>query len=194
MMVSFKYALIMLINFVFDAYIFILLLRLILQKMGANWHNPISQFVVKITQPIVVPLRKIFPGFKGFDLAIVVAMFLLELIETMLLLWVKITLFPGVLGAVVVTLGMLGGKVIDLYFFAIIITVIMSWVPALQHGPLGGIVNIVTRPLMALARRFIPPIGGFDLSPIVILLALKLLEILITSPVITLGYRLAYSG
>jgi len=193
-MESFKYALIMLINFVFDAYIFILLVRLVLQKMGAHWHNPISQFVVKVTQPVVVPLRKIFPGFKGFDLAIVVAIFLLEFIETVLLVWMKITLFPGILGAIVVTLGMLGGKVIDLYFYGVIIAVIMSWVPALQHSPLSSIVNIVTRPLMALGRRFIPSISNFDISPIVILLVLKLMEILITSPIIDLGYQLAYAS
>lgn len=55
-MVSLKYALIFIINFVFDTYIFILLLRLLLQKMGANWHNPVSQLVIKVTEPVVKPL------------------------------------------------------------------------------------------------------------------------------------------
>ncbi len=191
-MTSLKYALILIINFAFDAYIFVLLLRLILQKLGANWHNPVSQFVVKLTQPVVKPLRKIFPGFKGFDLAIIVAMLVLEVIEMMLLMWIKIEIFPGFLGSVVIAIGMLCNKVVNLYFFAIIIGVIMSWVPSLQHNPMAGIVNVITNPLLGLARRFIPMIGGFDLSPILVLLVLKLLEILVFNNIITQGMRWAY--
>ncbi len=191
-MESLKYALILIINFVFDTYIFILLLRLILQRMRASWHNPISQLVVKLTQPVVVPLRKMFPGFRGFDLAIIVAMLILEVIETILLLWLKIAVFPGILGSFVIAIGMLGNKVMNLYFFAIIIGVIMSWVTSLQHSPIAGIVNIITSPLLNLARRFIPPIGGFDLSPLPVLLALKLITILVFNPIIMQGYKLAY--
>ncbi len=191
-MTSLKYALILIINFVFDAYIFILLLRLILQRMGANWHNPVSQFVVKLTQPVVVPLRKFLPGFRGFDLAIVVAMIVLEVIQMMLLLWLEVAIFPNIGGVFVVAAGMLGNKVMDLYFYAVIIGVIMSWVPTLQQSPVAGIVNTITNPLLGLARRFIPLIAGFDLSPIPVLLVLKLVSILVFNPIIAYGYKLAY--
>lgn len=151
-----------------------------------------SQFVIKLTEPVVKPLRRIFPGLKGFDLAIVVAMLVLETIEVILLLWLKITVFPGVLGSIVIAIGELGNKAVNIYFFAIIIGVIMSWVPSLQHNPAAGIVNTITRPLLSLARRFIPLIAGIDLSPIPVLIILKLLTILLFNPIITQGYKLAY--
>jgi len=191
-MTSLGYALTFIINFIFDTYILILLLRLVLQKLGANWHNPAVQLIIKLTEPIVSPLRKIFPGIKGFDLAIIAPMLALEWIEVMLLLWLKFHMFSGILGSFVVALGMLGNKVINLYFFTIIIHIIMSWVPSLQHSPVAGIVNTITNPPLSLARRYIPPIAGFDLSPIPILLVLKLVTILLVNPIIAQGYKLLF--
>lgn len=188
-MTSLGHALTFIIGFIFDTYIFILLLRLLLQKLGANWHNPIVQLLVKLTQPVVSPLRKFFPGFKGFDLAILVPILVLEWIGIILLLWLKLHMFPNVLGSLIIAAGTLGDKVIDLYFFAILINIVMSWVPSLQHSPVAGLVNTITHPPLALARRFIPPIAGFDLSPIPVLIVLKLVSILLLNPIIAQGYK-----
>ena len=191
-MESLKYALIMIINLVFDTYVFVLLIRLFLQKFGASWGNPISQLVVKLTEPVVKPCRRFLPGFKGFDLAILFAALVIELIEQMLLLWIKINVFPGILGSIVIAFGALGNKAINIYFFGILISVVMSWIPALQQNPVGGIVRTITDPLLQFARRYVPLIGGMDLSPIPVLLVLKLVTILLFNPIITAGYKLAF--
>lgn len=183
-------ALILIINFIFDTYIFILLVRFLLQKLGANWHSPILHLVIKLTQPIVSPMRKIFPQIKGFELAILVPMLLLEWLEVILLMWLKFHAFPGISGSLLVAVGMLGNKIVNLYFFAIIINAIMSWVPAIQHSPIAGIITTITNPPLALARRFIPLIAGLDLSPIPVLIFVKLLTLLIFNPIIAQGYRL----
>jgi YggT family protein len=77
----------LLIHILFDSYIVILLLRLMLQKLGANWYNPISQFIIQLTEKPLKPLRKFIPGVAGFDLSILLLAFVLQYIE-IVLLWV----------------------------------------------------------------------------------------------------------
>ena len=139
-----------------------------------------------------MPLRKFLPGFKGFDLAIIAAMLIFEVVEMLLLLWIKIQIFPGILGTLVIAIGMLGNKVINLYFYAVIINVVMSWVPSLQHSPVANIISMIVNPPLGLARRVIPSFRGIDLSPIPVLIVLKLITIFIFNPIILEGYRLAY--
>lgn len=186
------YFLSLLINFVVNTYVFILLLRLLLQKLGGNWHNPVTHLVVRITDPVVKPLRRLIPGFKGFDLAIVLAMLILEFVGAMLLLKINYNTAPKILGCLVISIIYLGNKVLSLYFWGIILSAIMSWVPALRHNPIAGIVGTIVEPLLNIARRFIPAISGMDFSPIVLLLLLKAVEFFVFAPIISFGYRLAY--
>jgi YggT family protein len=186
------YFLVQLINFVLDTYLFLLLVRLLLQKLGAGWQNPMTQTIVKVTDPVVKPLRRFCPGVAGFDLAIVVAMIAFEWLETLLLLKIKVGVMPGLLGSLVVSLIYLGNKVISLYFWGTIVVVAMSWLPMIRHNPLAAIVSIIVEPLMKLGRRFVPLIGGIDLSAIPILLLLKIIENYLLYPILLHGYRLAY--
>lgn len=184
--------LVTLLSFIFEAYLYILLLRLILQKLGANWSNPLSQFVVKLTEPLIKPLRKFIPGFKGFDLAIVVVALVLQIIEILLVFTIKVNIMPGIVGTVVISLGYLGDKVVNIYFWGIILSAIMSWVPALQHNPLASIINTIAMPLLNFGRRYMPKIAGLDLTPIPLLLILWLLKLLVFHPILEYGLHLAY--
>lgn len=191
-MAAIKSALVLIIGVVFNLYIYVLLVRLLLQKVGASWHNPVSQFVLKITDPVVKPIQKFIPGFKGFDLAIVVLALVLELIETWLVVALKVSMLPGFLGLLVMSLAQLGTKVVNIYLWAIIIGAVVSWFPAMRQNPVTSAIDSLTAPLLGLARKYIPQVGGFDLSPIPIILACFLINMLVFNPLFNAGVRLAF--
>lgn len=191
-MTAINTAISLIINVFIGLYIYILLLRFLLQKLGARWYNPFSQFIVKITDPIVNPTQRFIPGFRGFDLSIIVISLILEIISLLLLFKLKTGIMPGLGGTMLMALGQLGSKFVNIYFYALIIGAIISWAPNLQHSPLAEIVNIITYPVLYLMRRIIPPIAGLDLSPIFLMVILLLINILIFTPLFLLGSTLAY--
>lgn len=180
-----------LVGLVFDIYIIILILRLLMQKRGASYYNPFSQLIIKLTNVFVTPMQKVLPGFKGFDVAIVFLILLFEVIETLLILWLRQGIVPGFWGTIIISVAMVGDKVVNLYFYAIIVRAIMSWVESSQRNPVAEIVFLITEPLMRPARRIIPTIAGFDLSPIPLLIALQLISIYGFGALANLGMRLA---
>lgn len=193
-MSSITNASIFLVELIFDAYIIILMLRLIMQKLGAHYYNPISQLIIKLTDLFVIPLRRVIPGFKGFDSAIMLLILLFEIIEMILITWFRFRIIPGFGGTLIVALGMIGVKVVNLYFYLIIMRVIMSWIISLQQGPVAEVIYLITEPLMSRARRFIPPIAGFDLSPIAVVILLQLISILALHPLIEVGMRIGLTN
>ncbi|EDR34973.1 putative membrane protein [Coxiella burnetii Q321] len=190
-MTAFTNAGIFLVGLIFDLYIIILMLRLLMQKLGASYYNPISQVVIRLTNIFVSPLQRIIPGFKGFDLAIVLLLVLLEFIQVLLLLWLRAGWLPKFSGLVIIVIATLGNKFLNLYFYAIILRVVMSWIASLQHNPIAEIIFLITEPLMRPIRRLIPSIAGFDFSPIVLLILLQLISILVFRPLIEFGTQLA---
>ncbi|AAO91573.2 YggT family protein [Coxiella burnetii] len=191
MMTAFTNPGIFLVGLIFDLYIIILMLRLLMQKLGASYYNPISQVVIRLTNIFVSPLQRIIPGFKGFDLAIVLLLVLLEFIQVLLLLWLRAGWLPKFSGLVIIVIATLGNKFLNLYFYAIILRVVMSWIASLQHNPIAEIIFLITEPLMRPIRRLIPSIAGFDFSPIVLLILLQLISILVFRPLIEFGTQLA---
>lgn len=192
-MTSIEMALSLIINILFDLYIFVLFLRLFMQKLGVRWANPFSQFVITLTEPVIKPLRRFIPGFRGFDLAIVFVCIIFEIVELMLLIWLKFGILPGIFGLLIMGFGDLAMKVVNLFFYITIIAAIISWVPTLQNNPIAEIVNFLVKPLLRIAHRYIPLVGGFDLSPIAILIILWLINILIFQPIVMLGTRIAFT-
>ena len=180
----------LIIHVLFDAYIVILLLRFMLQKLRASWHNPLSQFVIKVTEKPLKLMRKIAPGFKGFDFSILIFAFLLQAIEVMLLWHLQFGATTNVAGTLIVALGELLSKFVYIYIYSIIINAIASWIPSMQTHPLLHIVFLITDPVLSLARRFIPLIGGIDLSPIAVLLIFSLINTLIVAPISMIGTRI----
>ncbi|HLB55845.1 MAG TPA: YggT family protein [Coxiellaceae bacterium] len=177
----------LLIHFVFDVYIIILLLRFILQKLGANWHNPISQFVIQLTEKPLKPIRKIIPGVRGFDIAIIVLALILQLIEVILLWMLQFGPMPHLLGACVVAISGIISDFIYIYIYAIIINAIVSWFPSAQSHPLSQTVYLIVRPILYHIQRIIPLVAGIDVSPVFALLALTIINLLIAQPLLTVG-------
>lgn len=180
----------LIIHVLFDTYIVILLLRLLMQKLGASWRNPLSQFVIKLTEIPLKPLQKMIPGFQGFDFSIVFLALFLQFIEIMLLWHLQFGVNTNVQGTLIVACGEILSKFIYIYIYSIIINAVASWIPQLQTHPLAHIVFLITDPLLSFARRFIPSIGGIDISPMAILLLLALINTLIVTPILDIGARI----
>lgn len=184
-------AFVFLIETIFNLYILILMLRMILQWVGAHFYNPVSQFIVKLTNPVVKPLRQILPPLKGIDLASMIILIVLEFIKLFLVIWLKAHILPAVLGLIIMAFGDILGVVLNVFFFAIIISAILSWVNPRQYNPLTEILHLMTEPLLRPARKLIPPIAGFDISPIPVLIILQFITMLVANPLMNAGLGLA---
>lgn len=158
-------------------YLLIILLRFILQLVRADFYNPLSQFTVRATQPLLKPVRRIIPGFGGVDLAALVLAILVQLALMMVvvvLLGASIGgLFPALLIWALLGVASLFLKV---FFFALIVSVILSWVAPQTHNPAAELVNQICEPLLAPFRRILPNLGGLDLSPIFAFIVINLLD------------------
>lgn len=165
-----------LINTVFDLYIMIVLLRVWLQVARADFYNPFSQFIVKATQPVVAPLRRFIPSLGGWDTATIIFAFIVAALKiTIVSLMMGASLNPIVL--LISAAIILVKAVFKLIFWVLILRAILSWVSQ-GRNPIEAVMIQLTEPLLAPVRRFVPPIGGLDLSMIVVLIGLQFLELL----------------
>jgi YggT family protein len=163
-------------------YILIVMLRFLLQWARADFYNPVSQFIVKATQPPLAPLRRVIPGYAGLDLAAVTFMFVLKFIE-LWLITVLLGFAPQFGGLAMLSIAELLGLAINVYLFSILIQVIISWVNPGMYNPVMGLLHSLNEPLLAPARRMIPPISGLDLSPIAVIILLQLASMLAVAPI-----------
>lgn len=172
------------VGIIFDILIFSVLLRLILQIVRADFYNPISQFMVRMTNPMLLPLRRIIPGFFGIDMAAVVLLVIFETLDILITNFLQgYTL--GILSFLSVLLGMIIQHTAQLFFFAIIILVVISWInPGANYHPIGKLVYQITEPLLRPARRILPPLNGIDLSPILVIIFLAAIMFLVAAPLI----------
>ncbi|HEY5604099.1 MAG TPA: YggT family protein [Gammaproteobacteria bacterium] len=179
-----------LIQTVFGLYLVAVMLRVILQLARADFYNPVSQFLVKVTNPPLIPLRRMVPGFMGIDFAAIVLMVLIKALEIFLIVLIK-GVSVNLLGIVVLAVAELLRLLINVYFFTILIQVVISWVNPGTFNPVVSLLYSINEPLLRRARRIMPPISGFDLSPIVVIILLQLISILLIQPIADLGQGLA---
>ncbi len=180
-------ALFFVIKTLLDLYILAFVLRLVLQWARADFYNPFSQFIVRVTNPLVIPGRRLLPAAGRLDTATLVAIILLEVLATYLLTWLVMRSVPGSalpppLAMAVYALLRTLLAFFNLLFFAILIRVILSWVSPGVHSPVTAVLWSVTEPVMAPVRRVIPPIGGLDISPLFVLIGLQALRMLVQLP------------
>ncbi|MDT4852454.1 YGGT family protein [compost metagenome] len=160
-------------------YLLIVLLRFILQLVRADFYNPLSQFIVRATHPLLKPMRKVIPSFAGLDLASLVLAILVQLLLMALTL---LLMGYGVDNPVQLLVWSIIGVTalfLKVFFFALIISVILSWVAQGSHNPAVELVNQICEPLLVPIRRILPSMGGLDLSPIVAFLVLNLIDMLV---------------
>ncbi|MGD8407083.1 MAG: YggT family protein [Thiohalophilus sp.] len=171
-----------LVQTVFGIYALIIMLRLLLQLVRADFYNPISQFLVKATSLPLKPLRRAIPGYAGIDFAAIVLLLIVKLLEIIL-----IGLFPdfpmpsigGVLALAIVELLKLA---LHVYIFGIIVMAVLSWVAPDAYNPVVVLLHQLTEPILRPFRRLLPPMAGLDLTPLVALVTLWLVMLLIIAP------------
>ena len=178
-----------LIQTLFGMYILAVMLRFLLQWVRADFYNPVSQFLVKVTNPPLRPLRRIIPGLFGLDLASVLLMVLLQVVM-LLLLSVVTGMAVTPLGLFVLAVAQLLGLLLNVFFYGILIQAILSWVNPGVYNPVTSLLHALNEPLLRPARRLLPPISGLDLSPVIVLIALQLLSYLVAAPLIDMAYLL----
>lgn len=161
-----------------DLYITAVMLRLLLQLVRADFYNPVCQFLVKLTNPALLPLRRLIPAVGRLDSAAVVLMLALEFLGV----WLVSRIASQPLGPaeiVVFSVTKLMATLLMTYFFLIIAAVILSWVGGQMRHPVIPLVFQLTEPVMRPIRRIIPPIAGIDLSPVFALIGIRFLLLLL---------------
>lgn len=151
---------------------FAFLLRVILQFVRADFRNPISQAVLRVTNPVVLPLRRVIPPVGKVDLASIIALLLVQLAAVCIELWMRGVALPAV-PQLLALMGLdLARKVIQFYFVALIIYAVLSWVAPGAYSPASALLDRICAPLISPVRRVIPPIGGLDLSVLFVMILL----------------------
>jgi len=176
-------ALFYLVSTLFEVYIWIVMLRMILQVVRADFYNPISQLVWQVTQPVVRPLQKIFPKVRQYDTAAALVLF----VVTLTYVFVASALLGyreqvNLLLAMWFALLKLVVMLLNLYTFALVIQAILSWVGPGVNNPAGSILWSINEPLLRPVRRVIPPFSGLDLSPLVVIVVLQFVKLLVPLP------------
>ena len=183
-----------LISTLFGIYILIVALRFVFQWIRADFYNPISQFIVKASNPPLIFLRRFIPGYGGIDWPSIVLILALQMLETTLLFLIVSGRMPALPGLFVISVAELLKLFIYIFTFAIIIQIIISWVNPGTYNPVTVLLYKITDPLLLPARRLIPPMGGLDFSPMAVLIVLQLSIILFINPLMGFGYSLASYG
>lgn len=176
---------------IFDIYIFMMLLRVILQWVHADFRNPLVQFISRLTNPPLIFVRKLLPFYRGIDLAAVAVLVLLTLLKFILLILFSTGSFPHLGGLVVLAFAELLQEMISIFLWSIFIFVILSWFAPLMNAALIQVLFQLTEPLLRPARRLIPNVAGLDFSPVIALIFLKLIQIVITQPLLRMAFMLA---
>lgn len=185
---------IFLIDTLLGLYVLVVLLRFLLQTTRADFYNPISQFILKVTDPALRPLRRLIPGWGGIDNASLVLLFTVQCLALLLLGLISGAFADGlsVPGLLMATITKLVSLLLYVYLFGIFILALLSWISPGGYNPVAAVIANLTEPVMRPARRMIPPIGGIDLSPMAVILAIYVLRMLIMPPLMSISVQLGF--
>lgn len=178
--------LVYLIETLFFLYMLAVMLRFLLQWVHADFFNPISRFIVKITNPPLVPLRRVIPAIGSLDTASLVLLLLLAAVKVMLIyllggfLITPMTVLPRAVGDLV-------AMFLNIYLVSILIQVVLSWIAPQQYNPVSVLLYQLNEPLLRPVRRLLPSFEGFDFSPLVVILIIQLSKMIILPPIYSLG-------
>jgi len=171
---------IFLVDVVVGFFVYLLLARFLMQWLRVPFRNVLGEFIIAGTSWMVVPARRVIPSLAGLDLASLLLAWLLQMFELCLVLLIKGIDFssaPGIGAGAIAILALIDLLRFTLYIlvFALIVQAVLSWVN--PHTPLGPLFDAMTRPFLRPIRRFVPPLGNVDLSPLVLIVLLQVLLI-----------------
>lgn len=185
---------IFLVDTLFGLYILMVMLRLVLQMVRADFYNPFSQFLVKATNPPLKPLRRLIPGWGGIDIASLVLLFTLQCLAIVIM-----SLLQGgalesisIAGLFMASIAKLVSLLLYIYFFSLIIIALLSWISTGGYNPVTALMSNITEPLLRPVRKLIPPIGMLDLSIFITILGLVVARMLIMPPLYALSVQFGF--
>ena len=155
-----------------DLYLLTFLFRFVLQWVRADFYNPLSQFIVMVTNPLVVPARRILPSAGEIDVATLAVLVVLELAVTWLLLTIVGSDIAADIFFLYVVLRLIS-LTLWLYSISILVYVILSFIAQAAYSPIAMLLGQVVGPVLRPVRRILPPVGGLDLSPLLVLILLQ---------------------
>lgn len=173
-------ALIFIVKTLAQLYLLLLLLRFWLPWLRADFRNPIAQGILRFTSPLILPLRRILPSISRLDTATVLVAFVIQFLTLLLLLALTNRIIDPLPVAVtaVVELVILS---LNLFFFAILIRIILSWIAPHNYNPITALLTTLSEPILAPFRRLIPAIGGLDISPVFAIILIQAVVIFLHS-------------
>ena len=183
-------ALLFLINTLFDLYLFILIVRIILVWVKSDYFNPAVQFITKCTNFLIIPLRRFIPNFHRLETATVVLVLVLEMSKFLLISLLSYRT-PALLGLILLAAADSLKLIIQTFFYAILLQAILSWVQ--PRSSINYLLYQFTSPIMRPIHRLVPPIGGIDISPIPALILLQLLIIVLVNPLMATALGTAFA-
>ncbi len=165
-------ALYFIIKTIAQLYLLVLLLRLWLPLLRADFRNPLAQGILRFTSPLVVPLRRLLPSVGRLDTSTILVAFAIQYMTVLVLLVIRghMTDTIPILVTTIIELAILS---LNLFFFVILIKIILSWVAPHTHNPATALLSSLAEPILRPFRRIIPPIGGLDISPIFAIVLLQ---------------------
>ncbi|MBL8199964.1 MAG: YggT family protein [Chromatiales bacterium] len=172
-------ALVFILRTLFDLYILTFALRLLLQWAAVDKRNPLVQFILRVTNPLVIPLRRLLPPIGRVDTATVLVLVGLQVVATALVVRIGCIGEPEVLPILALALLNVARLALSIFTWSIIIYVVLSWVSPGGYNPGAALVAAIVEPVLAPFRRLIPAIGGLDLSPLFALIAIQAVSMLL---------------
>ncbi len=173
-------ALIFIVSTLAQLYLFVMLLRFWLPWLGADFRNPIAQGILRLTSPLVIPVRRILPPIGRLDTATVLVAFVVQYLTILAILaiggqspsiaWLAIAASIGL-----VTLSL------KLFTFAIFIYIILSWIAPGTHNPATAFISMLVQPVLRPFRKYIPPLGGLDISALLAIILLQAVSIYVST-------------
>lgn len=178
-----------LVSTVLELYIMVVILRVWLQSARADFYNPFSQFIVKATQPVVAPLRRVIPSIGNWDMATIVFAYALSVLKFSILIFISNGQFVFDVSFFLWGALSLIKAVGSLLFWILLIRAILSWVSQ-GRSPVEYVMMQLTEPLLAPIRRILPPMGGLDFSLLVLFIILQFANYLMSDLVGNIWYGL----
>ena len=165
-----------LVDTVVTFFVFLLLLRFHFQWLRVPFRNPFGEFVLATTSWMVLPARRVIPGLAGLDLPTLLLAWLAQALG----LWLQ----QSIRGLEPALAALAAAAAVDLLRYslyilmgAVIIQVVFSWMN--PYTPAAPVLDAMTRPFLRPLRRFVPPIGNIDLTPLVLVVLLQVILIVI---------------
>lgn len=182
---NFSQAIIFIVNALTSLYLLVLLLRFWMPWLRADFRNPLAQGILKLTSPLVVPVRRFVPSFGRLDSATVLVALIIQYLTVLLMLVIHgaDSAMAGLQGMAAIALTAIVKLVllsINLFVYAIFIRIVLSWISPGQQNPATSIIHTLTEPVLRPFRRLLPALGGFDISPIFAVIGLMALTIVIS--------------